>query len=50
VLFLIISTEDPPLTKISDSQVDYVKKVLLENKKVRWTLVFMHEPMFMKNL
>ena len=27
---------------------EYVKKVLQDNKNVRWTCVFMHEPLFMK--
>ena len=49
VLFLMISTEDPPASKISDEQVKYVEKALLENKNVRWTIVFMHQPMFTKN-
>ena len=48
VLFLIISTEDPPVSTISDEQVEYVKNVLQNNKTVRWTCVFMHEPLFMK--
>ncbi len=48
VLFLIVSTEDPPVSTISDAQVEYVKKVLQDNKNVRWTCVFMHEPLFMK--
>jgi len=48
VLFLILSTEDPPVSKISDAQVEYVKKTLQDNKNVKWTLVFMHEPLFMK--
>ena len=45
-LFLIVSTEDPPVTNISDTQVDYVEKVLEDNKDVRWTVVFMHEMLF----
>jgi len=48
VLFLIISTEDPPVSTISDAQVEFVKKTLQNNKNVRWTCVFMHEPLFMK--
>jgi len=46
VLFLIISTEDPPLTRISEEQVKFVKNVLEKNKNVRWTLAFMHQPMY----
>ena len=82
VLFLLISTEDPPKrdpsedladkyervkagkvssheeskaiimeleawagqVSISDAQVEYFKKVLAANPKVRWTIGFMHSP------
>ena len=46
VLFLIICTEDPPEANISDAQVRYMESALRDNKSVRWTLVFMHEPLF----
>lgn len=46
VLFLCLNTEDPPDTNMSDAQVDYVRKALDENKDVRWTLVFMHKPLW----
>jgi len=49
VLFLCLNTEDPPATSISDRQIEYFKKVLAENKHVRWTLVFMHKPMWQRN-
>jgi len=45
-LFLCLNTEDPPITHISDQQIDYVRKVLDENTNVRWTFVFMHEPLW----
>ncbi len=48
VLFLIISTEDPPPTRISDAQINYVEKTLKENNNVRWTFVFMHKPLFVE--
>ncbi len=56
VLFLCVSTEDfPPKQEytwansyIGKQQVEYFEKVLEENKDVRWTLVFMHEPLFEK--
>lgn len=48
VLFLAISTEDSIPTHISDAQVAYMKKALDENRNVRWTLVFMHKPMFVE--
>lgn len=47
-LFLIVCTEDPPQTSISDAQVGYMKKALEDNSNVRWTFVFMHEPLFIK--
>jgi predicted phosphodiesterase len=46
VLFLCLNTEDPPRTKMSAEQAAYVKKALDANKNVRWTLVFMHKPMW----
>lgn len=56
VLFLCVSTEDfPPKQEytwansyIGPEQVAYFEKTLAENKDVRWTLVFMHEPLFEK--
>ncbi len=46
VLFLCLNTEDPPASHMSDAQVEYVRKALDENKDVRWTLVFMHKPLW----
>lgn len=46
VLFLCLDTEDPPPTRMSQAQRDYVAKALAENPKVRWTLVFMHKPLW----
>ncbi len=48
VLFLAISTEDSIPTHISNDQVAYMEKALGENENVRWTLVFMHKPMFVE--
>jgi hypothetical protein len=48
VLFLIVNTEDPVYGNISDTQVRYVKRILQENKNVRWTLVFLHQPLFIE--
>jgi protein-tyrosine phosphatase len=33
-------------TNISDAQVEYFKKVLAANPKVRWTFVFLHKPVW----
>lgn len=46
VLFLCLNTEDPPPTHMSEAQVEYVRKALELNRDVRWTLVFMHKPLF----
>jgi hypothetical protein len=46
VLFLCLDTEDPPASHLSDGQVDYALKVLRDNSKVRWTMVFMHKPLY----
>jgi hypothetical protein len=49
VLFLALNSEDPPgkdLGKISDTQLTWLKKVLEDNKRARWTLVFLHKPMW----
>ena len=48
-LFLIVSTEDPPpKANISDTQINYIKKVLQDTQSVRWTFIFMHRPLFVE--
>ncbi len=49
VLFLCLNTEDPPPTNLSDAQIDYFKGVLAENTDVRWTLVFLHKPLWARS-
>jgi len=49
VLFLCLNTEDPPASGISDRQIKYVRKALEDNRNVRWTLVFMHRPLWKKS-
>ncbi|MDD2763421.1 MAG: metallophosphoesterase [Opitutaceae bacterium] len=46
VLFLCLDTEDPPEGHIGSEQTDYFRKVLQAHPQVRWTLVFMHEPLW----
>ncbi len=46
VLFIQMDSEDPPATNISDEQIAYVQNVLEKHKDVRWTLVFLHKPMW----
>lgn len=46
VLFLCLNSEDPPSTQMSAEQIAYMKKALDDNKDVRWTLVFIHKPLW----
>ncbi len=46
VLFLVVSTEDGGRGKVSDQQVAYLTDVLKKNQSVRWTMVFMHDPLY----
>ena len=50
VLFLCIDSEDPPQAheadNIGDKQMKYFKKVLAAYPNVRWTLLFLHKPMW----
>ena len=51
VLFLCLNSEEAmrgsDLGGIEKPQFEYVKKVLAENRDVRWTLVFMHQPLWL---
>lgn len=49
VLFLVVCTEDPPATNIGEVQADYMVRAMEENSDARWTMVFMHKPMFVEN-
>lgn len=52
VLFLALNSEDPPgdnRGKFSEEQIAWVKKVLAANAKVRWTLVFLHKPVWVRS-
>ncbi len=49
VLFLCLDSEDPPRDSdgnFDDLQLEYFKDVLEDNADVRWTLVFLHKPMW----
>jgi hypothetical protein len=49
VLFLMLNSEDPPGTgegKVSADQIAWLKKTLEANAGVRWTLVFLHRPLW----
>jgi hypothetical protein len=45
VLFLIVNTSDPA-QRLSPEQIAEHAKALKENANVRWTCVFMHEPLW----
>jgi len=51
VLFLCLNSEEAMkgsnLGGIEKTQYNYVRKVLDENKDVRWTLLFMHQPLWL---
>ncbi len=53
VLFLCLNSEDQlrgaGRGTISDEQYEYVEKVLAENPSVKWTLVFLHQPLWSQN-
>ncbi len=50
VLFLCLNSEDQYRGSnkgtISDEQYEYIEQVLSDNEEVRWTLVFMHQPLW----
>jgi len=46
VLFLVLNTEDPAPAAISPDQTTYILNTLNKYKRVYWTLVFMHEPLW----
>jgi serine/threonine-protein phosphatase CPPED1 len=51
VLFLMLSADDPPGTanSMTPEQVAYAQKVLKDNAGVRWTLVYIHRPLWTFN-
>lgn len=46
VLFLCMDTNDGDGVMMSKDQVEYIKKAIAENTNVRWTLLFMHHPVW----
>jgi hypothetical protein len=49
VLFLMVNSDDPPKTSeghISPEQIEYFRRVLEAHPRVRWTLVFLHRPLW----
>ena len=48
VLFLAVNSEDPT-SRVSDEQAEYFRKALDENPGVKWTMVFLHKPLWTAN-
>ena len=46
VLFVLMNTNDGDGVTFSPEQVAYVKKVLADHPNVRWTMFFMHHPIW----
>ena len=45
-LFLCVNSEDGKASNVSAEQTEYFKTALEANKDVKWTLVFLHKPMW----
>ena len=46
VLFLAMDSNDGDGVQFSRAQLDYIKKAIADNADVRWTMVFMHHPVW----
>ena len=46
VLFLCLNTEDGAPSRIGPEQADFARRILEANTQVRWTLVFLHKPLW----
>ena len=46
VLFITMDSNDGDGLNISRSQIDYVKKAIADNPNVRWTMLYMHHPVW----
>jgi len=46
VLFITMDSNDGDGLSISRSQIDYVTKAIKDNPNVRWTMLFMHHPVW----
>ena len=45
-LFLCVNSEDGKASTIAAEQTEYFKKALADNKDVKWTMVFLHKPLW----
>lgn len=46
VLFLALESNEGQGERIEDEQLAYIKKVLEDHQEVRWTMLFMHHPLW----
>ena len=46
VLFLILHSEDGSRASVGEEQIQYLEKTLSENREVRWTFIFIHQPLW----
>lgn len=46
VLFVVLNSNDGGLHQLQEPQVQWLKQQLAENSDVRWTLVFLHAPLW----
>lgn len=48
VLFLMLNSDDPPgkAGQVSEEQVEFVKKTVANHPDSRWTMVFLHKPLW----
>ena len=49
VLFLILHSEDGSRASVGEEQIQYLAKTLAENRDVRWTFLFIHQPLWAYN-
>lgn len=46
VLYLVLSSDEAGENRLGETQLDYFRGVLAKNRGVRWTLVFLHKPLW----
>jgi hypothetical protein len=46
VLFVCLNSQDPKMHHIGEDQAKWLEKTLAEHADVRWTLVFLHSPLW----
>jgi len=46
VLFLVVNTNDGDGVLIGKDQIEFLKETIAQNADVRWTMIFMHHPLW----